>query len=175
MENKIECICSVCSKKFERSKSEVKRNKKLNRKVYCSRICSGVGNKETSKKNLKDFLSNIDLLKPDNRKDLYTPYRYFLRCAKRRYKEVDISLEDLKQLWESQMGICPLTGKNLSIEHNYSPYQASLDRIDNSKGYIKGNLRYIALIANYCRNNFADQEVFDFCKSVVDFQKGGNK
>lgn len=168
---KIKCICDVCLKEFERIAAEVKRNKKLNRKVYCSRKCAGIGNKEIGKNNLKGFLGNIDLLKADNRKDSYTPYRYFLRCAKRRYKEVNISLEDLKELWESQSGICPLTGRKLSLEHDNLPYQASLDRIDNSKGYIKGNIRYIALIANYCRNNFTDDEVIDFCQSVTRYCK----
>ena len=169
MINNIECICEVCNSSFLRKKAEFKRSQKLNRKSYCSRKCSGIGNGEKTKNNLKHYLGDSKLLKSDNRKDSYSPYRYFLRAAKRRYKEVNIGLQDLKDIWEQQSGRCPLTGKQLSLKHNNSPYQASLDRIDSNKGYVKGNIRYIALIANYCKNSFTDEDVKEFCNSVATF------
>ncbi|NDB59958.1 hypothetical protein EB001_16140, partial [bacterium] len=81
--------------------------------------------------------------------------------------------EYLFQLWETQNGICPFTKQKLELRtHNYThienrPYQASLDRIDNNKGYVKGNVRFVALIFNYARNNFSDEQVLEFCKQVA--------
>ncbi len=71
------------------------------------------------------------------------------------------------------MGVCPFTKQKLELKtHNYkthrNPYQASLDRIDNSKGYIKGNVRFVALIFNYARNDFSDEQVLDFCQKVTE-------
>ena len=38
---------------------------------------------------------------------------------------------------------------------------------DSGESYIEGNVRFVAIIANYCRNNFTDNEVKLFCKAVV--------
>ena len=46
--------------------------------------------------------------------------------------------------------------------------RASLDRIDNSLGYVKGNVRFISIMANYCRNTFEDKDLMEFCEAVVD-------
>lgn len=163
------CECRVCNKNFERPTKEVDRSKKLGRPNYCSRSCAGVGNKEVGKKNLGKELGNKNRIKlyAGSKKDEYTPYKQFLRSAKKRYKEVDIDLEHLKKVWEEQKGICPFTGWELSLKRTNNPKQASLDRIDSNKGYIKGNIRFIALIANYCKNNFSDEDVINFCKAVV--------
>lgn len=41
-------------------------------------------------------------------------------------------------------------------------YQASLDRIDSSKGYIKGNVRYISVSVNWLKNNLDDNHLREF-------------
>lgn len=47
---------------------------------------------------------------------------------------------------------------------------ASLDRIDNSKGYLKGNVRFVSMMANLARSTFSDNELIRFCKSVAVYQ-----
>lgn len=47
------------------------------------------------------------------------------------------------------------------------PSNASLDRIDNSKGYIEGNVRFVALMANLARQSFTDEQMIAFCKAVA--------
>lgn len=163
------CECKVCNKNFERPTKEVDRSKKIGRPNYCSRRCAGLGNKEIGKKNLGKELGNGERIKlyAGSKKDEYTPYKQFLRSAKQRFKQIDIDLQHLKEIWEKQQGKCPFTGWDLSLERNNLPHQASLDRIDSNKGYVKGNVRFIALIANYCKNNFTDEEVLKFCNSVA--------
>ena len=73
--------------------------------------------------------------------------------------------------------MCPFTGWKLllpegsSVRKDMSVYRASLDRIDNSKGYAKENVRFVSLMANYCRNEFTDQEVKMFCEAVTNCKK----
>lgn len=55
-------------------------------------------------------------------------------------------------------------------ESPLTPRRASLDRIDSSIGYIPGNIRFVSVMANYCKNSFSDQEVFEFCQAVVEYQ-----
>jgi hypothetical protein len=50
---------------------------------------------------------------------------------------------------------------------NKNPANASLDRINNTLGYIKNNVRFVAVIANLARQDYADKQVLYFCQSVV--------
>lgn len=52
-----------------------------------------------------------------------------------------------------------------------SPWNASLDRIDNAKGYIQGNVRFITVMANLARSTFTDEQVLEFCHAVVQNHK----
>lgn len=45
-----------------------------------------------------------------------------------------------------------------------APFRPSADRIDNSKGYTKDNVRICWLIENYCKNVFPESAVIEFCK-----------
>ena len=172
--------CGICNKKFERSRGEYNRSKKFGRPSFCSRKCSGTNNT----KNFDEYYQNggkrfTEHLNPANRRDDYSPFKWFMRVIKRRKKEkgreFDVDLEYLSNLWEAQSGICPLTGCKLELPFHSSDWKrdsnkqkrASLDRIDNSKGYVKGNVRFVAIMANYCRHIFSDNEVKLFCEAVT--------
>jgi len=124
-----------------------------------------------------------------NQFDEFSPFRWFIRTTKQRtksknrsnekFQEFNLSLEYLKDLWKKQSGICPLTGCNLILPkgtgnevawENKSPYNASLDRIDNSIGYLEGNVRFISVMANYARNTFSDDQLIEFCQQVSSFR-----
>lgn len=47
--------------------------------------------------------------------------------------------------------------------------QASLDRIDSSKGYIKGNVQFIVAPINYMKSTLSDLEVKQFLKEISSF------
>lgn len=56
---------------------------------------------------------------------------------------------------------CPIF--NISFDRDrFSP---SLDRIDNTKGYIPGNIRVISKLANTMKNSATLQELKTFCES----------
>lgn len=116
----------------------------------------------------------------------YSPFRYFANKAKIRNKDSgfekqELSVEFLKQLWDQQEGICPLTGWKMILPPSTSYWSrgsatrrdiASLDRIDSNKPYCVGNVRFIAHIANMAKYIYTDQDVYVFCESVVKHKNG---
>jgi len=90
-----------------------------------------------------------------------------------------VNIEDLKSQWEIQNGICEFTGVNLILS-SYSKisknpiYAASLDRIDNSKGYIKGNIRWVSRAINWMKNSMSDNMLNELIGLIIENKKGSN-
>lgn len=62
---------------------------------------------------------------------------------------------------------CPLTGVELFPgKLTTSKHSPSLDRIDNTKGYIKGNIQVISYNANKLKNNFTPEELKLFVTNI---------
>ena len=175
--------CAACGKLVEKRATEIKRQKKKGKKLfYCNLSCAGKINSTHLKQYQEELKRNTGRGNWLRKKDAYSQFRYHLNNAKRHSNNknlIDIDLEYLKSLWESQQGKCAATGIELKIKHintkkqkiDKNPYQASLDRIDNSKGYIKGNVRFVCYIFNIARNNFDDAQVIEFCKKVSESHK----
>jgi len=162
------CICGYCKKEFEKPLSEIKRNQKLNRQNFCSRTCTGMNNI----KNFGDGKNKYDISKHGRKKDEYTNFRYYFRNLKRRNKQIDVTLQDLKELWEKQGGICTFSSVNLVLsthtQTNKNPiYRASLDRIDSTKGYTKENIRWVSLAINWMKNTMSDEMVNKLIEILV--------
>lgn len=171
-------ICDECGKEGIKAKTEYERNLKLGRKNYCCRKCASIGAAKTrTGKHYQKSEAQIAHIRSmaDNRKDIFTPFRYTLRAIKRRSKEVNVDLEYLKELWENQKGICPYTGLHLILPRSSNiheidlPHRASLDRIDSSKGYIKGNVQYISTPINYMKSTMSDLETKRFLKEISSY------
>ena len=101
-----------------------------------------------------------------------------IKNSKKKNQKYDLDIEYLRQVWAEQNGVCPFTKQKLQLRtHNYANisnrvYQASLDRIDSTKGYVKGNVRFVSLMFNYAKNIFSDEDVIEFCEHVINSQKG---
>lgn len=174
----IKVICDNCGKEFERPAKEVKRIKERGRHMYCCKECvrNGVSNTRTGmhitvSEKLLEHLKKISVSKRDE----YSLFRYTLRSAKRRFKDINITLEDLKEQWEKQKGICPFTGLKLILPHDSNIHEidffhrASLDRIDSSKGYIKGNIQFVSTPINYMKSDKSSESVKMFLKEISDY------
>ena len=94
---------------------------------------------------------------------------------KKRNKLGDLTLEDLKEQWEKQSGICPYTGINLilpSVTKEYTKINlASLDRIDSSKGYIEGNIQWVHKDVNWMKQDYSNDYFLNMCRTINDYQK----
>lgn len=171
--------CDACGKEFQKPLKEYNRSQSKGRNCYCSRECASKG-AAMSRKNrpyepasdkMKEHLKQIC----NNHRDEYTPFRYSLRCAKRRFKDVNITLEDLKEVWERQNGICPYTGYKLILPESSNVndidffHRASLDRIDSSLGYVKGNIQFVSTPINLMKSDKSDESVKQFLKEISEF------
>jgi hypothetical protein len=165
--------CTTCSKEFEIQNREYKRQTKKGRtEFFCSRTCAAIKNNKDNPRP-----GNPENLRADNRRDEYTPFRWYVLRSEYRDRNkgygCNLTVEYLKSLWDLQKGICSFSNWSLILPQDsdgwleFKPNNASLDRIDNSKGYVEGNVRYVALMANYARNLFSDEQLIDFCKAVV--------
>ncbi|BAZ13642.1 hypothetical protein NIES4071_54810 [Calothrix sp. NIES-4071] len=172
----VNCQNSECGKEFIKRLSEFNRSQKLGRPHFCSLSCHakyrGLGTSQVpvirQTSHLKDIIQVDD----------FSPFRYHLKImkksAKRRGHECSVTLADLKALWERQNGICPYTGWNLinlgsttECESSLRTiYRASVDRLDSSKGYTRDNIQFIAVIANFAKNVFTEQDLINFCHDV---------
>lgn len=85
------------------------------------------------------------------------------RAAKMGF-EYNLDLTYVTELWIKQKGRCQLTGQIMSFhpgtQWNKNPLSCSIDRIDNSKGYIKGNVRLLTHWANNAKSTW-DFNVFE--------------
>lgn len=87
------------------------------------------------------------------------------RCAKSG-KEFSIDKEDVVI-----PKLCPILGIELEVHKGSpggKPYSPSLDRIDSSKGYVKGNVWVISQLANAMKANATEDQLRTFSKYWLD-------
>ena len=68
-------------------------------------------------------------------------------------------------------GKCAITGLSFSVggltgTGNRNPFNASPDRIDNTKGYEPANVQWVVFIYNLMKSNFKDEDVVLFIKKL---------
>lgn len=162
-------ICDLCGTEYEKALSEVKRNKELNRKSYCSRNCQA---KDLINQKIPIEKRVYSHLKSDNKKDQYSGFREFLRRIKSRKKhECNLDLEYLLNLWNKQEAKCTYTGITMNLPSGTlkgTMLTASLDRIDSSLGYIKGNVQYTLTPINLMKSTMSHEETKELIKLIVD-------
>lgn len=98
--------------------------------------------------------------------------------AKIRNLDFDVTIEYIWEIFELQKGICPLSGRNIFIDptlgslnkNGYQRNTASLDRIDSSKGYIKGNVQWVHKDVNKLKSNWDQNYFIDLCNEITNYQ-----
>jgi hypothetical protein len=65
--------------------------------------------------------------------------------------------------------VCPYLGIKILTDVNSrtTPNYYSIDRINSSKGYVKGNVQVISLLANTMKNNATTQELITFAQNIL--------
>ncbi len=79
------------------------------------------------------------------------------------------AMEYLIKLYRRQNGRCLLSGMPfvLDVDGDWSFHlRPSLDRIDSSKGYVRGNVRFIVQALNYFRSNMTDEQLYEIVDAV---------
>lgn len=92
------------------------------------------------------------------------------RNARTRDLEFNISKKDAWDLFLKQDRKCIYTGLILTFAHNLKSFSenqtASLDRIDSSKGYIKGNIQWVHKVIQQMKWLYTSQDFISWCHLV---------
>ncbi len=109
------------------------------------------GNKMKGMDKLADFLLDMK-------------FRQHQRNAFNQGKEWTLTFDQYVKAWGT--GICPYEKVQMTFEPN-CPNTASIERVDNTKGYIAGNVVFVCWKANRAKNNMTLRQFQGMCKRVV--------
>lgn len=164
-------ICTTCKLEKDLDLFYNSKNGKFGKTYSCKNCMSSYRNKnkERSRKYMEDLRKNDnDRVKEVRRRSYHKdPVKKLYLSAKNRSKRYNIpfniQLEDI-----IIPEVCPLLEVPFipGTKDNYQ-YGYSLDRIDNTKGYIKGNIQVITSKANSMKNNATFEELEVFCKNIL--------
>ncbi len=138
--------CKECMSKYRKSVKEKSR-------LYMKNMRKN--NNEKVKETRRKSWRNLD------------PRKKLLQQSKNRAKRKNIlhniDIEDI-----TIPKICPVLKVPFIIgtKGNYQ-YTHSIDRIDNSKGYVKGNIQVMTMKANNMKNSASKKELIMFAKSIL--------
>lgn len=100
------------------------------------------------------------------------------QTAEQRNIKFEITMKYLWSLFNTQNGMCAYTGKKIFLPKNVRQLRgenneniASLDRIDNDKGYIRGNVHWTCKRVNYMKHAMKDEYFLQWVKSIYEFKK----
>lgn len=84
--------------------------------------------------------------------------------AKIRNREFNLEVEDIIIPTH-----CPYLGVELifNVGNHNSPNYFSIDRIDSSKGYVKGNVQIISHLANAMKNQATKEQLITFSQNIL--------
>lgn len=91
-----------------------------------------------------------------------TSYISIKTGAKKRGIEFSIELNDIPELTE----LCPILKVPMVINTKYAP---SIDRIENDKGYIPGNIQIISRFANAMKSSATKDELLMFSNFWIEY------
>ena len=86
--------------------------------------------------------------------------------AKTRNLELSVTIEYIWQLFLDQDRKCALSGKPLVFKERRGS-TASLDRINNSKGYVEGNVQWLHRDVNLMKHAYEQSYFIETCQAVA--------
>ena len=158
--------CINCGKEFIINTSKIRQTHR--QKCFCDSCIKSLSNWERKSIRMKIFPSERDKYLHQKRDEFLRNYiKQILHRTKLRAKKrnLDFNIDESDIIIPSK---CPILEVPLVIgtkgSYEYSP---SIDRIDNNKGYIKGNIQIISKKANSMKNSATTEELIKFCKNVL--------
>jgi hypothetical protein len=105
------------------------------------------------------------------------PQSHFRRIkdnANNRNIPFEIKIKDVWELFIKQNKKCVLSGLPLDFTCGGRELKhlgtASLDRIDSTKGYVKGNVQWIHKDVNWMKQDYSNDYFLSMCQKICDFQ-----
>lgn len=102
---------------------------------------------------------------------LHTKWAVVRRHAEERGLAVEITPEQAWLVFLAQNEKCALTGLSLTLGVRDSSSNASLDRIDNNRGYVTGNIQWVKADINQMKNKHDQAYFIELCELVVKYKR----
>jgi hypothetical protein len=85
--------------------------------------------------------------------------------CKSRNIDFDLKLDDIVKIYSNFEGLCPYCeNKMIADDEKKKP---SLDRIDNSKGYVQNNCLLVCLECNHQKHYLSKKQIINMYKYLV--------
>ncbi len=171
--------CTRCGQtkplsEFPQKKGESIKLLKRNTNVYC-KACNAERAREWRKNNPGYRTSGKVVALPIEERPWMSAVRQRLtdvkgRCKKLKRNAPTVTDQYLYELLIKQEKKCALTGADLILEPSH-PLCLSLDQKDPAKGYVKGNVQWLAWCVNRAKGDLAMKDFFDMCAVIIENQK----
>jgi len=81
----------------------------------------------------------------------------------------DIDLGYLLGVYERQSGICAISGVKMTHLAGSGRVltNISIDRIDSSKGYLRGNVQFVCDIVNRMKSDMSQADLLSWCRNIL--------
>jgi len=90
------------------------------------------------------------------------------RALKRRPTDNPVTHSELIQLYRDQNGKCALSGKTMTwMNGRIHPTSITIDRIDSTKGYTRGNIQLLCHSVNRMKGDATEAEVIEIARAIV--------
>ena len=106
-------------------------------------------------------------------------YKDMYHNAKKRSKklEIELTIEDIHELYIKQNGLCAISGLKLTHEtysykdkeHIINRLNISIDRINSNLGYTKDNIQLVTAIVNRMKTDLPDNEFIKICSIISEY------
>lgn len=174
----IELTCNNCSNSFQKELKEYTRQTKHGKtNFFCSRRCTGLHNiaNFSEESHTSEFLDKIRLPpgQPRGSVEKYSkeerPFYNLLRKTQRRcYKENNLDVQYIKELWEKQSGRCAISNIPLNLKGTDYNTNASIDRICSDFGYLKGNIQIVSTAINLAKCASSNESALKLMKLIIE-------
>ena len=93
-------------------------------------------------------------------------------CLRRRNLEFTIDINYVLDLLKKQEGKCAISGWDLEFSRGgdykggKNPKGCTIDRIDNDRGYVPGNIQLACTLPNYLKADMPLKEFRELCRAI---------
>ncbi|MDE2103315.1 MAG: hypothetical protein KGL39_39105 [Patescibacteria group bacterium] len=107
-----------------------------------------------------------------------SPVKFLVQSARWRAKKrklpFDLTATYCQTLWT---GRCAISGLALSVNKGHGPglLSPSIDRIVPQRGYVRGNVRFVAMAVNSLKHSGTDEDMLMIARAIVENYKNPNK
>lgn len=133
------------------------------KQIYCCKSC---GDKVRSKDPARQQRYKMHQINYNSKSVRHFLMRLLNKKSRGRHLDIDYVLG----IYDAQKGRCALSGVEMThiAGHGRVPTNISIDRIDSSKGYVKGNIQLVCCAVNVAKSNWPQQDFIEMCKRVAD-------